>query len=151
MGNGEWGRRNKSTNKSLDCWTCCLEFKYLCRRDSEFESCLYPGTSLFLLKSPGSQGPQARHAGGWGTAGNEAGHQRVGTHSVSDTRILLQTPADEWGRQVGEEKGSRGLAVSRGWWGSAGGCCCGMPGPEPVTWAPVWVAWVQFKEVGGFV
>lgn len=93
--------------------------KYLGKRDSECISYLYPDTCLFLLKRPGSQGTWERHAGGWRMAKNEAGHQRTGTHFVSDRKILPQTSANGGGGREGEGKW-RG-AVSGAWWGNSWG------------------------------
>lgn len=82
---------------------------------------MYLGTSLFLLKGLASKdlGQAVQEAG---TTRNEAGHPRIGIQSVSDTQTVSQTSADEWGRQVEEEKGRNGLGVSRDWLGSKGGC-----------------------------
>lgn len=64
--------------------------------------------------------------------------------------MLPQTSAGEWGRQVGEGRGERlgceqqlvrelrGLLMRSAW------LRAGAP-------ALVWVAWVQFKEVGAYV
>lgn len=89
------------------------------------ESYLYPGMSLFLLRTPGSQGPRERHAGSWRTAKNRQAIKGLEPTLCLTHKCILELLLTNGACRRRREKGGWALAVSRDWWdtgGADGGC-----------------------------
>lgn len=89
------------------------------------ESDLYLGTSLFLLRRPGGQGPWERHAEGWKTAKNRQAIRGLEPTLCLTHKYILELLLTDGACRSGREKGGWALAVSRDWWdaqGADGGC-----------------------------